>query len=132
VGWRSAERTSQRRQESRLERRGPSRDEYRNTAVLAGWAVPAGSRLEVIVSTGVSRVEGERIVGSERRPGTFGGTYTAAVEESVSPRIGIPIEMTLQPRSNRRLGLGLTASVNLNSEEVYGALVAQVQVRLVP
>lgn len=45
-------------------------------------------------------------------------------------RVGVPIEITLQGRPNTVITVGLTGLVNLNSEEVFGALMAQVQVRV--
>lgn len=77
--------------------------------------VSTGRRHHLVVSTGVARVWGKRVVASD---GVFGNGDL----EHIDPRIGVPLEAALFFPFSRVLGVGVSVHGNINTEAPFFAL----------
>lgn len=93
---------------------GGLRDRFDEAALMAGYAVHRSENAQVVLSAGVASVSGER-VGTGPEP-HFGTTNVA-----FKTQVGVPLQMALSGAGGGS-GFGLTAHVNLNPEEVFGAV----------
>lgn len=93
---------------------GGLRDRFDEIAALVGYAVHRSETAQVVLSTGLAAVSGERV---EVGPG--GGASNAPFDT----RIGLPLQVALSSPAGRS-GLGLVVHANLNAEEAFGAITA--------
>lgn len=94
--------------------RGGLRDRFDEIAVLVGYAVHGGESSQIVLSTGLAAVSGERVAGEEG---------DSAGNEAFGTRIGLPLQLALSTPGPGS-GFGLVVHANVNGEEVFGAVTA--------
>ena len=93
---------------------GGLRDRFDELAIMAGYAVHEGEGSQVVISAGLAAVSGERV-----ETGSDGGAATVPF----ATRIGLPFQLALSA-PGATSGLGLAVHLNVNPEEVFGAVTA--------
>ena len=106
-----------------------SHDGFDDAGALVSYAVPVEGVWEVQAAVGIARVWGSRAV--EEYCGFQGcgfGPDTRSVR--FDPVVGLPLEVGAFPLDpEERVGVGVTAYVNLNLEEVFGGVLVAVKLR---
>jgi hypothetical protein len=88
---------------------GTLHDRFDEAAVLAGYEIHREPGSQVVLSTGIAVVSGERVAPDGR------------ANRSFPTRIGVPIHLDLgKPGGGRSLGLGV--HVNVNAEQLFGTV----------
>lgn len=107
---------------------GPSTiyDGFNDAALLIGYVIPLGERVEVVGSTGAAVVWGSRAVSN----GCFSFCLSSGVSEPFTSQLGLPVELGLSTRVNDATRLGLTGYANANREETFGGVTLSVSVQL--
>jgi hypothetical protein len=93
---------------------GGLRDRFDEIALMAGYAVHISKSSQIVLSSGVASLWGERV-------GTGPAPHFATTNVPFQTTVGVPVQMTVSAPDGTS-GLGLTVHANLNPEEVYGAL----------
>lgn len=90
---------------------GTLRDRFDEVALLAGYAVHRAEGSQVVLSTGIAAVSGERVGAIDLGRGNV----------PFDTRIGLPLQLDIwNPAAATSFGISLHA--NFNAEEVFGAL----------
>ena len=93
---------------------GSLRDRFDELALLVGRAFYRTDASQVVLSAGLAAVEGERVI---REAG--GGARTVGF----GTEVGFPLQLALSA-PGPTTGFGLAVHVNLNAEEIFGAVTA--------
>lgn len=101
---------------------GKLRDEFIDTGLLVGYAVPFGSTWEVFGAGGLALVVGSRAVSNE----CGGFCFTSGRREPFAPRLGLPLEGGLSVGLGPLFHLGFIGYANVNTEETFGGGVVSV------
>jgi hypothetical protein len=101
---------------------GGLRDRFDEVALMAGYAVYHSEKSLVVLSAGIASVSGERV-------GTGPAPHFGTSNVPFEARVGVPLQMTMSAPGGGS-GFGLTAHVNLNREEVFGAFTVTYQIGL--
>lgn len=93
---------------------GGLRDRFDEIALLVGRAIHRSQSSQVVLAAGVASVSGERV-------GTGPAPFFGRTNVPFRSRIGVPLQIAFSPPGGGS-GLGMTAHVNVNQEEVFGAV----------
>lgn len=93
---------------------GGLRDRFDELAILGGYAVHRGEDSQVVLSAGLAAVSGERVETDSEG---------SAATVPFNAQIGLPVQLALSA-PGASSGLGLVVHLNLNPEEVFGAVTA--------
>lgn len=107
----------------------PVHDTFQDTGLLVGYVVRQGGSWNTFVSTGVGRIQGERVVGSREVCNVWPfPCHTVADRVDLDSTFGALLEIGIYSHAQRYLGIGVIGQLNVNSEEVFGAVTANLLV----
>lgn len=104
---------------------GKMRDQFNDVGLLVGYAFSHDSNMQLVISSGISRVGGSKVVRDTEECWFF---CNGGKSEDFEPLVGIPIEVGLYSLGRSAFGLGLTMHININRQENFAGFSLNVMI----